>query len=438
MPASTQKQDQDAQTPRLPIELIHCIIDVIASQIPQTFFKLDQQSIKYLETLKSLTLTSKIISQYARLKLWSNVTINNVDDLDRFLSCTSFDSRLNMAESTEPSDTEVASMTNETMTAPQLFVKTLRIGHISTSFHMVSLIRDGELSLPAQRNKLRQVLKRCTRLKELRLAGLKQASTCWLVPPQNFDSTLSSSSSTSSSLPCLPQLRHLYITDNFFVVPRQLVTQLLSSSVLPALTSLTFALNQVDLVETTHDQDEQEWRLSTTTAPVLSQLICLSTSESLDIGHSHINDDDNNVESLSSSRIQFLDCWQSELARDVQILNNLPKQLKILRLNESRGMPSVVVKPDLDGFTANWLLLQREKETMSSSLIELKQIWIPKSWQSDQKFQTLRQVCKSLNIEIMYENRQVDEIDSRDLEFAAFDEMFWKIASQVERQSFQL
>ncbi|KAM0789724.1 hypothetical protein ACM66B_006581 [Microbotryomycetes sp. NB124-2] len=376
--------NETSTSPRLPLELVQVIVDMY--NLPTTFFEPDDEARQARQALASLSLTCRALAAFVRPILWSNVTLSNVNQLESFLSTT------------EAYGTPTTGLADACA-----LVNSIRIGHVTN--HMLALIR-GDLSHHKHREQLKEVFKRCSNVKELRLAGLKQASTTWIVPSSDIESlfllncSIDASTTSSSPPPLLPNLRNLYISDNFF------------------LRSLAFALNHIDIV-----QQPSTWTLTTLTAPVLNQLRSLSTSEELD-------------KSLRDTGIEFLDCWYDEVKNE-QSLKNLPRRLRYLRLNESPLLRTSTrrdeedIQRQSDHFAEAWSSLREEDECLTL----LERLWVPREWRTSRVYDLLRTKCSETGVKITYEDRRVEEGDAQSTEDAAFDRMFWRIAEQVERES---
>ncbi|KAK4051614.1 hypothetical protein OIV83_002754 [Microbotryomycetes sp. JL201] len=389
-----------ASAPRLPIELLRSIVDIVALDLPETFCELDLRAREARQTLCKLSVTSKTMASIVRPILWSNITLSSVNQLESFLKSTDKPFTLDSSPIVEPSS----------------LVRAIRIGHVTASLHMLMLVR-GDLSHQNHRHQLKEVFKRCHNVRELRLAGLKQASS-WIVPMSNLESLFILNCSIDASIrahvapPLMPHLTRLYITDNFFVAPADIISTLLSPETLPNLRSLAFALNHMDVMQ---QPASSAWTLTTTTAPVLNQLFSLSTSEELD-------------ESLEHTNIEFLDCWHDQLWTDS--MRYLPKRLRYLRLNDSAHESQQ--RGQQDEFTAAWTRYEAGRDT--ECLTRLERIWVPQEWRALAMFDPLRRQCQAKGVTITYEGRHVDESDPQAVEDAAFDHMFWKIAQRTERE----
>lgn len=201
--------------------------------------------------------------------------------------------------------------------------------------------------------------------------------------------------------PYIPQLKHLYLTD--ISLSLSIIDSLLTSSALPALTTLSFALNDF------RDPTANEWRLNSKSMPVMTQVHSLSTSDNIDPSFAE------------ASNLAFLDCWH--LALTAETIRHLPPSIRFLRLNPIESLR--LLKVDL--FTEAWVKYE------SSVLRLLEEVWVPANYEEDATYDGLRAMCKRRGVRLVYETRTQWDENSKMDEESAYDGPFWVLARRVER-----
>ncbi|ORY76278.1 hypothetical protein BCR35DRAFT_353435 [Leucosporidium creatinivorum] len=409
-----------APLPSLPFELLSHIIHLVAEEYTCTFDPSPPLSPSSAKALASLSLVSRSFRQLAQPLLFHDVTIGSRVDLERWFATVG--------------DIDLV----WPLTVGR-FVRTLRVGKLNDTTSLASMLWQGPLGMStAEDYRLEELLRVCSRVRVLKLASVEkvdleslrfapelQSLYIWSCDLRLYDmpparSALADDLDDEASVPVtppsqdrwtpyLPNLRHLYLTDLSLTLP--LVSSLLTPTALPSLTTLSFALN--DFRDPT--PSSTTWSLNAHSVPLATQVHSLSTSDSIDSTFS------------SATSLAFLDCWH--LALTSSTILHLPHSLRFLRLNPLQSLKG-------DPFTSAWA-------TNSSALPRLEEIWVPATYEEDNMFDELREVCKRRGVRLIYEERSLGEGQEEEPEEegvmrkmdedGAFDEMFWRVAGRVEK-----